>query len=85
MKRYIVDFRNIQNMEEAHKEIEEAFEFPDYYGKNLDALSDCLSELDIDSHVYVLIYETVFDGFEDVIEVFDDKDVEYEIIIELQS
>ena len=30
----------------GHKYLKEVFDFPEYYGENLDALYDCLSELD---------------------------------------
>ena len=30
----------------GHKYLKEIFDFPEYYGENLDALYDCLSELD---------------------------------------
>ncbi len=33
-------------MFEAHKYLREALNFPEYYGENLDALHDCLTELD---------------------------------------
>lgn len=32
--------------ENPHEYIKEKLDFPDYYGKNLDALFDCLSEMD---------------------------------------
>lgn len=31
--------------EKAHEYLKEVFRFADYYGKNLDALHDCLSEI----------------------------------------
>ena len=38
----------------THEYIAKAAGFPEYYGKNLDALADCLSELSGDT--YVIIY-----------------------------
>lgn len=38
----ILDFSEIVNVEEFHAEIKKACEFPDYYGENMSALSDCL-------------------------------------------
>lgn len=35
----------LSTKEAVHDYLMEAFEFPDYYGKNLDALYDCLTEL----------------------------------------
>ncbi|MBQ2567214.1 MAG: barstar family protein, partial [Clostridia bacterium] len=32
-----VDLSNIKTVEELHAELKAAFEFPDYYGGNLDA------------------------------------------------
>lgn len=38
----VLDFREILSAEEFHKRIQKICEFPDYYGENMPALSDCL-------------------------------------------
>ncbi|MBR6177045.1 MAG: barstar family protein [Bacteroidales bacterium] len=45
MKKIYLDFENFSGKEEIHKYLAEKFEFPDYYGGNLDALYDCLYEI----------------------------------------
>lgn len=46
-----IDALRITNKQDLHSYIKEAFGFPEYYGKNLDALYDCLSELDEDTDI----------------------------------
>jgi len=42
----ILNAARMGTKEEAHEYLKKAFGFPDYYGGNLDALADCLGELD---------------------------------------
>ena len=44
--RVVLDALRLQRKEEAHKYLREALNFPEYYGGNLDALHDCLTEID---------------------------------------
>lgn len=43
--KYILDGRKMVSREETHQYLKEVFAFPEHYGANLDALHDCLSEL----------------------------------------
>lgn len=45
MKKYI-DARFLGSRESGHAYLKEQLDFPDYYGANLDALYDCVSEFD---------------------------------------
>ena len=38
----------------AHEHIAKTLNFPEYYGENLDALADCLAELN--SKTYIVLY-----------------------------
>lgn len=42
----VLDPARMETRAEAHLYLQEQLSFPDYYGKNLDALYDCLTELD---------------------------------------
>lgn len=45
MRRIILDGREFNSREKLHSVLKEAFNLPDYYGNNLDALHDCLAEV----------------------------------------
>lgn len=42
---FIIDCASIHSPEELHLAIADALSFPDWYGRNLDALYDCLCSL----------------------------------------
>lgn len=43
--KYVLDGKKMVSREETHRYLKETFGFPAYYGGNLDALHDCLSEM----------------------------------------
>lgn len=45
MKKIILDFNTTRTREDVHKYLAMKFDFPDYYGENLDALYDCLTDI----------------------------------------
>lgn len=56
MRKYIINLSGVKSVYDIHKTIQEGLKFPDYYGNNLDALWDCLA--DIDAPVEIFIYGT---------------------------
>lgn len=52
MKTIEIDGKLIKK--EGHDYLKEVFNFPDYYGKNLDALYDCLTEIGVKTEVKLL-------------------------------
>ena len=44
MKYAIIDGRSISSMEEIHQSLAQQLSFPEWYGGNLDALHDCLTD-----------------------------------------
>ena len=63
---YIVDFREVKYYSEIHTVLRDAFDFPDYYGRNWDAFWDCLTDM-LGRPYRVELY-----GMEHVRELFDD-------------
>lgn len=43
MRNVVVEGSAIESQEQLHDFLQEALELPDYYGRNLDALWDCLA------------------------------------------
>lgn len=51
MKQVIIDCAAIADRSAFHDILSTALGFPDWYGKNLDALHDCLSAISEDTHL----------------------------------
>ncbi|MBP0969954.1 MAG: barstar family protein [Oscillospiraceae bacterium] len=51
MAAYSVDLRHIYTRESLHNVLEESLGLPEYYGRNLDALMDCLTEIREDCEI----------------------------------
>jgi RNAse (barnase) inhibitor barstar len=49
--------------EMMHRDMKQVLKFPDYYGHNLHALQDCLSDLEIPDHSGVALVLHRFDAF----------------------
>jgi len=45
MKRVIIDGRLFSDMADVHTFLRSALDLPEYYGNNLDALYDCLTQI----------------------------------------
>lgn len=61
---------------DGHDYLAKALDFPDYYGKNLDALYDCLCEISCEIE---LINASVVD--KDIVDTFKDAANENELLI----
>ena len=51
MKQITLNGKKMTDKESAHIYIASKLGFPDYYGKNLDALADCVSEFCLDKYI----------------------------------
>ncbi len=71
--------------EQLHTYLKEQLHFPEYYGRNLDALHDCLSEIPRDTHITVTGSEDFLKRFgqygQTVLEILKDLKLERPITI----
>lgn len=66
---YTIDFSLISTAKELHSALAKELNLPDWYGHNLDALYDCLTELEAPVHLILTNWDPNTDfaaGFESV-------------------
>ena len=81
MKRFQADAALWHNIQEMHEDLKRTMHFPDYYGCNLDALHDMLTECR-DTELTVLhtsaLYQALGDRANTVLQVLTDSSQENE-------
>ncbi|MBR0576527.1 barstar family protein [Proteiniclasticum sp. BAD-10] len=65
MDRIILNGKRMITREKTHAYLKRKFSFPDYYGKNLDALWDLLSTWDQETEVVILHRDAVLEQLGD--------------------
>ena len=75
MKQITLDGNLLADITQVHDYLKEMLEFPEYYGKNLDALYDCLTDL-MDVEITITAPEEDGAIFQKVLRVFKAADRE---------
>lgn len=69
MKQVILDGNVLADAAQVHDYLKESLNFQEYYGKNLDALYDCLTDLD-DVEITIILPEEDGAIFQKILRVF---------------
>ena len=77
MKEITLDCTGIADKKQLHQALYETLALPEWYGHNLDALFDCLTECD-ETHLTLLHWDELGDWNESFASVFEDAAVENE-------
>lgn len=80
MKNIKIDFTDIGDYEDFYAELKSKISLPDYFGDNLDALSDVISgELELPFHIeFINMSVDQLEIFEDLLETLEDAEDEVE-------
>lgn len=62
MRIFILDGNKMTERQSAYDHIQNTLLFPDYFGRNLDALEDCLSELGRDNIIIITNADAIRDS-----------------------
>ena len=81
---FLLDGKDMKTREQAYRVIEKTLEFPDWFGHNLDALADSLSEMDPDVAIVFVNTQTLSDNLggyaEKLLSCFRDVSEEFDMI-----
>ena len=72
----ILDAAQMNEKAQTHRYLAEMLALPDYYGRNLDALYDCLTDLDETEIRFVNLEEAGGSYFSRVLSVFREAEIE---------
>ena len=70
--KYKVDFSEAKSYAEIHEVIKKSLDFPDYYGGNLDAFWDCITDF-IDSRgldIEIIGLDKIYNEFKEDVDIF---------------
>ena len=77
MKQVTINGNAVTSMAEIHRALAEELAFPDWYGGNLDALHDCLTEISEETCITILqpeaLLETLGSGYTRLYRVLTDS------------
>ena len=74
MTHITVNCAGLETKDQLHSHLAHAMAFPDWYGANLDALYDCLTDLDEDVHLHLAGWEQLPDWKAAFAAVLDDAE-----------
>ncbi len=72
----VIDCAPVTGPESLHEALKVALDLPEYYGKNLDALFDCLTDIDLPTRLVLAHFEFLGDWTEGFKAVFHDACLE---------
>ena len=76
---FILDGTKMTDKKSAYEHIAKICRFPDYFGKNLDALADCLAEVGLDAVIILMNRDAMLEALGDygfkMLEVFREKSI----------